>query len=75
MYPWVLQQNTAAQQFYRARGATCVETATVSPPGGNPARLKGTPGKLRMAWPEIGSLQAQARASLGADQAACVGPT
>jgi GNAT superfamily N-acetyltransferase len=53
MYLWVLQQNTAAQQFYRAHNATCVETATVSPPGGDPARLNGTPGKLRMAWPDV----------------------
>jgi GNAT superfamily N-acetyltransferase len=50
MYLWVLQQNTAAQQFYRASGATCIETATVSPPGGDPTRLNGTPCKLRMAW-------------------------
>jgi len=56
MYLWVLQQNTAAQQFYRARGAACVKTATVSPPGGDPARLIGAPRKLRMAWPDIGSL-------------------
>jgi GNAT superfamily N-acetyltransferase len=53
MYLWVLQQNTAAQQFYRASGATCVETATVSPPGGDPARLNGTPLKLRMAWSDL----------------------
>jgi GNAT superfamily N-acetyltransferase len=56
MYLWVLQQNTAAQQFYRACGATCVETATVSPPGGDPARLNGTPHKLRMAWPNVARL-------------------
>jgi GNAT superfamily N-acetyltransferase len=50
MYLWVLEQNTAAQHFYRASGATCVETAAVSPPGGDPSRLHGTPRKLRMAW-------------------------
>jgi hypothetical protein len=50
MYLWVLQQNSAAQQFYRASGATCLETTTVSPPGGDPTRLNGTPCKLRMAW-------------------------
>lgn len=53
MYLWVLQQNTAAQQFYRASGATCVETAPVPPPGGDPARLNGTPSGLRMAWPDV----------------------
>jgi len=56
MYLWVLQQNTAAQQFYRASGATCVETATAAPPGGDPARLNGAPGKLRMAWPDAARL-------------------
>jgi GNAT superfamily N-acetyltransferase len=56
MYLWVLQQNTAAQQFYRASGAACRETATVSPPCGDPARLNGTPRKLRMAWPDTSSL-------------------
>jgi GNAT superfamily N-acetyltransferase len=56
MYLWVLQQNTAAQQFYRASGATCVENAAVSPPGGDPARLNGTPRKLRMTWPDAAKL-------------------
>jgi GNAT superfamily N-acetyltransferase len=50
LYLWVLEQNTAAQHFYRARGATPVETAAVSPPGGDPSRLHGTPRKVRMAW-------------------------
>ena len=53
MYLWVLQQNTVAQQFYRAHGATCVETATVPPPGGYPERLNGAPRCLRMAWPDV----------------------
>jgi GNAT superfamily N-acetyltransferase len=52
MYLWVLEQNTTAQQFYRARGARHVETAPVSPPGADPSRLKGSPRKLRMAWPD-----------------------
>jgi len=56
MYLWVLQQNTAAQQFYRSCGAACVETAMVSPPGGDPARLNGTPRKLRMAWLDVARL-------------------
>jgi GNAT superfamily N-acetyltransferase len=56
MYLWVLQRNTAAQQFYRASGATCVETAPVPPPGGDPARLNGTPSGLRMAWPDVARL-------------------
>lgn len=56
MYLWVLRQNTAAQGFYRAAGATCVETASVSPPGGDPQRLNGTPQKLRMIWPDASTL-------------------
>jgi GNAT superfamily N-acetyltransferase len=56
MYLWVLQQNTAAQQFYRARGATCVETAPVAPPGGDPTRLNGAPNALRMTWPDVAPL-------------------
>ncbi|EPJ42628.1 hypothetical protein STAFG_0002 [Streptomyces afghaniensis 772] len=32
MYLWVLEQNTAAQEFYRALGCTCVEKALVPPP-------------------------------------------
>ena len=51
MHLWVLEQNVAAQHFYRACGATCVATAPVPPPGGDPARLNGTPNGLRMAWP------------------------
>jgi hypothetical protein len=56
MYLWVLAQNTVAQQFYRAHGGTCVETALVSPPGGVPARLNGAPNKLRFAWPDASLL-------------------
>jgi ribosomal protein S18 acetylase RimI-like enzyme len=56
MYLWVLRQNTAAQQFYRASGAACVESSTASPPGGDPSRLNGSPGKLRMAWPDASVL-------------------
>jgi ribosomal protein S18 acetylase RimI-like enzyme len=51
MYLWVLEQNTAAQQFYKASGGTCVEQAIVEPPGGIPERLNGSPAKLRFAWP------------------------
>lgn len=50
LYLWVLQQNTAAQAFYQARGGTCVGSREVSPPGGDPANLYGTPIGLRYAW-------------------------
>lgn len=56
MYLWVLEQNAAAQHFYRARAGTPVETAVVSPPGGDPSRLHGTPRKVRMAWPDAAVL-------------------
>lgn len=56
MYLWVLEQNVAAQQFYRACGAAWVQTMPVSPPGGDPTRLEGSPRKLRMAWPESARL-------------------
>ncbi|NUQ95225.1 MAG: GNAT family N-acetyltransferase [Streptomyces sp.] len=50
VYLWVLEQNTQAQGFYRAFGGVCVERLLVSPPGGVPDRLNGTPNKLRFAW-------------------------
>ncbi|MBY8879771.1 GNAT family N-acetyltransferase [Actinacidiphila acidipaludis] len=53
MYLWVLEQNTSAQHFYRAIGGTCAGTAPVGAPGGDPARLHGTPVKLRMSWPDV----------------------
>lgn len=56
MYLWVLEQNTAAQRFYRALDGRCVESAPVSPPGGVPGRLAGSPRGLRMAWLDAGSL-------------------
>ena len=56
LYLWVLEQNTSAQRFYRAHGGTPVEKAPVSPPGGVPERLTGSPAKLRMWWPDAASL-------------------
>jgi GNAT superfamily N-acetyltransferase len=56
MYLWVLQQNTAAQQFYHSCGATRAEVAPVPPPGGDPARLNGAPRGLRMVWPDVARL-------------------
>jgi GNAT superfamily N-acetyltransferase len=56
MYLWVLEQNSNAQAFYRARGATCVEMAPAPPPGGDPARLNGSPNSLRMVWSDASEL-------------------
>jgi hypothetical protein len=35
---------------------TCVEKAPISPPGGVPSRLNGTPNKLRFTWPDTFTL-------------------
>ncbi|WP_229068887.1 GNAT family N-acetyltransferase [Actinoplanes sp. DH11] len=56
LHLWVLRQNTRAQMFYRACGGIRVETGVVAAPGGDPARLNGTPGKYRMAWPDAARL-------------------
>jgi GNAT superfamily N-acetyltransferase len=56
IYLWVLEQNVAAQRFYRARGGACVEKALVPPPGGVPTRLNGAPAMLRVAWPDASAL-------------------
>ncbi|MGW3459854.1 GNAT family N-acetyltransferase [Streptomyces olivaceoviridis] len=52
LYLWVLEQNTAAQEFYLALGGTCAERAAVAAPGGVPSRLTGSPSKLRFTWPD-----------------------
>lgn len=56
LYLWVLEQNAAAQQFYAARGGTCVERSTVPPPGGDPSRLNGSPACFRYAWHDLTAL-------------------
>ena len=43
LYLWVLEQNTAAQAFYEARGGIRVAAWTRAPPGGDPDRLAGAP--------------------------------
>ena len=60
IYLWVLEQNTAAQSFYDAVGGTRAGRGTTLPPGGDPARLNGTPGKLRYAWSDPSVLFGQA---------------
>ena len=52
LYLWVLEQNTPAQAFYRARGGACVGRGRVPPPAGIPHRLNGSPTALRYAWPD-----------------------
>jgi GNAT superfamily N-acetyltransferase len=52
LYLWVLEQNTAAQAFYTARGGTLTDRDDVPAPGGNPAWLNGKPTCLRYTWPD-----------------------
>jgi len=56
LYLWVLEQNTAAQAFYGARGGARAERRAVLSPGGEPSRLNGTPTALRYAWPDPSTL-------------------
>ncbi|MFC1418255.1 GNAT family N-acetyltransferase [Streptacidiphilus cavernicola] len=58
MYLWVLEQNTAAQRFYRALGGARVEADAVPAPGGVPDRLNGSPERLRIAWEDVRRLPA-----------------
>ena len=55
-YLWVLEQNAAAQRFYRACGGAGRDKALVPPPGGEPSRLTGSPFGLRIAWPDVSVL-------------------
>jgi GNAT superfamily N-acetyltransferase len=61
MYLWVLEQNTAAQAFYCARGGRSAERAFVQSPAGVPNRIDGRPVKLRFVWPDVRELSAGSR--------------
>jgi ribosomal protein S18 acetylase RimI-like enzyme len=52
LYLWVLEQNTAAQAFYGARGGMRADRRLVPAPGGVPERLIGAPVGLLYAWPD-----------------------
>jgi ribosomal protein S18 acetylase RimI-like enzyme len=54
LYLWVLEQNTAAQAFYEARGGVRVERGLGQAPGG------GTPARYRYAWPDPATLRTTA---------------
>jgi ribosomal protein S18 acetylase RimI-like enzyme len=56
LYLWVLEQNTAAQAFYDARGGRCTDRRLVPPPGGRPERLNGSPVGLRYVWTDPATL-------------------
>ncbi|MGW6197776.1 GNAT family N-acetyltransferase [Kribbella sp. NPDC055110] len=56
IYLWVLEQNTAAQGFYEARGGIKGDRQEVPPPGGEPRRLNGRPKCFRYYWPDPATL-------------------
>jgi ribosomal protein S18 acetylase RimI-like enzyme len=56
LYLWVLEQNSAAQEFYEALGGKYAGRRLVQPPGGIPGRLNGSPMTLRYAWSNPGAL-------------------
>ncbi len=57
LYLWVLEQNTAAQAFYRAIGGEPADSAPVETVGGVEGRLNGTPTKVRYTWAEPSVLE------------------
>jgi GNAT superfamily N-acetyltransferase len=56
LYLWVLEQNTAAQAFYGARGGRYADCRPVPPPGGRADRLNGSPVGLRYVWSDPAAL-------------------
>jgi len=56
IFLWVLEQNTAAQAFYEARGGIRGDRKEVPPPGGEPRRLNGQPACFRYYWPDPATL-------------------
>jgi hypothetical protein len=56
VYLWVLEQNTAAQAFYEARGGRRADRRLVPPPGGHADRLRGSPVGLRYVWDDPATL-------------------
>jgi ribosomal protein S18 acetylase RimI-like enzyme len=56
IYLWVLEQNEAAQSFYRSRGGTLAGREPATPPHGDPRNLDGAPTKIRVAWSDPAAL-------------------
>lgn len=52
LYLWVLEQNGAAQSFYRSLGGAFAGSRPAVGPGGDRSRLAGRPVALRCAWPD-----------------------
>jgi hypothetical protein len=69
LFVWVLEQNLCARAFYEALDGTRVGRQPVSPPGGIPSRLTGSPAKLRYAWAARQLVRLVAPAGAGTVQA------
>jgi hypothetical protein len=50
LHLWVLEQNAAARSFYAALGGETVDSHVAGAPGGDPARLNGSPVAWRIVW-------------------------
>lgn len=59
LHLYVLEQNTNAQAFYRARGGRFVESSFVRAPGGVASRLNGTPKGHLYVWDDASVLLPQ----------------
>jgi ribosomal protein S18 acetylase RimI-like enzyme len=59
LFLWVLEQNTAAQAFYRSLGGRLEDSKVVRSPGNVPGRLSGTPRGVRVAWSDASVLLAR----------------
>ena len=59
IYLWVQEQNTKAQAFYLARHGRLGDREQITPPGGDPGNLDGTPFKIRVSWRETAMLLAE----------------
>ena len=56
LHLYVLEQNTDAQAFYRARGGRFVEASHVPAPGGVAGRLHGRPKRHLYVWEDPSAL-------------------
>lgn len=59
LFLWVLEDNRAAQAFYRQRGARFEGTKVTTPPGGGPSLVA-----LRCTWPDPATLLQSTRSSV-----------
>jgi GNAT superfamily N-acetyltransferase len=56
LYLWVLEQNSRAQAFYRARSGILGDREFAAAPGGDARNLDGAPRKIRVTWADPAAL-------------------